>query len=297
MSRNPSAPPQTDDAYDEEYIISNILPHCKFISKHGGLSNNANQSESETDDNERNANNKSRSQDARKQTAIDCPGNTTFTSNSKVTNSINFTMDARTIGNLAAVHSSAKTTEVIQRWKEIVEPGLYSMRGGKWKLHEPKFLRYERRVIEERLQQIIRGREQGDLRQKIGPQHNRGFQPQTGRSEQWTVDHIWEVDRPTPAQQQDVPGTSSASSGLDQYTPMPMEEGEVDSKTDQDPSILEVSAVNWARYVGVKSVQYVKMGHAPKACPIAAQEDKNWDLEQVVRASENSSTGPVITDD
>ena len=53
-----------------------------------------------------------------------------------------------------------------------------------------------------------------------------------------------------------------------------MEGGEIDSETDQDPSILEVPAWNWAKYVGVKSVQYVKMGHAPK---VAAQEE-SWDL-------------------
>ena len=54
-----------------------------------------------------------------------------------------------------------------------------------------KFLRKERKVIEERLQQIIKGQAQGDLRQRIGPQHSGGFQPQTRRSEQWTVDPFW----------------------------------------------------------------------------------------------------------
>ena len=62
-----------------------------------------------------------------------------------------------------------------------------------------------------------------------------------------------------------------------------MEEGENESETDQDPSILEVPAKNWACYVGVKSVQYVKMGQAPK---VLAQEVNNWDLEQVVREIE-----------
>ena len=38
------------------------------------------------------------------------------------------------------------------------------------------------------------GREQGDLRQRIDPQHSGGFQPQTRRSEQWTVDPFWEAD-------------------------------------------------------------------------------------------------------
>ena len=59
-----------------------------------------------------------------------------------------------------------------------------------------------------------------------------------------------------------------------------MEEGNIDSETDQDPSIWKVPAVNWALFIGVKSVQYVKMGHGPK---IVAQEDNNWDLEQAVK--------------
>ena len=42
------------------------------------------------------------------------------------------------------------------------------------KYHEPNFLKNERGVTEERLQNI-RGREQGDLRQKIGPQLSGGF--------------------------------------------------------------------------------------------------------------------------
>ena len=66
---------------------------------------------------------------------------------------------------------------------------------------------------------------------------------------------------------------------------MPMEEGEIESETGQDPSILEVPAINWARYVGVRSVQYVKMGHAPR---VMAQEVNNWDLEQAVRETEKN---------
>ena len=74
-----------------------------------------------------------------------------------------------------------------------MKPCVYRSTVRKWKkYHEPKLLRNERKVIDERLQQIIRGREQGDLRQRIGPQHNGGFQPQTRRSEHWTVDPIWE---------------------------------------------------------------------------------------------------------
>ena len=165
-------------------------------------------------------------------------------------------------------------------------------RGKRKKFHEPKFLRNEGKVIEERLQQIMQKQQQGDLRQRIGPQHSGGFQPQTRRSEQWTVDPFWEVDRPTPVQQQqqqdqsqyDKPGPSSAIADTEhQFAQIPMEEGEIES--DQDPSILEVPAWNWARYVGVKSVQYVKMGHALK---IAALDENTWDLEQAVQETEKN---------
>ena len=132
-----------------------------------------------------------------------------------------------------------------------------------------------------------KGREQGDLRQGTGPQHSGDFQHQTRRSEQWTVDPFWEVDRPTPAQQQqqNTARTPATTNIEHQLNPVPMEEGEIDSETDQDPSILEVPAWNWARYVGVKSVQYVKLGHAPR---IAAQEEDNWDLEQTVRGTKKN---------
>ena len=150
----------------------------------------------------------------------------------------------------------------------------------RWKrYHEPKFLRNERKVIEERLQLLINNWPQEDLRQKIGPQNKGGYQPQTGHPEQWTVDPFWEMDRPTPVQQHqsDRPRPSSA--------PTPMEEGEIDSETDQDPSVLEVPAINWARYVGVKSVQYVKIGHASR---ISSEEKNHWNLEQAVRETEKN---------
>ena len=60
---------------------------------------------------------------------------------------------------------------VIQRWRNIVKPGIYRMIGGKWKEHhDQKFFRNERNLFEERLQQIFNGREQGGLRQRIAPQ-------------------------------------------------------------------------------------------------------------------------------
>ena len=102
------------------------------------------------------------------------------------------------------------------------------------------------------------------------------------------MDPFWEMDRPTPVQpnQIDKPGPSSAGiTSTSQNMPIPIKEGEIDSKTNQDPSVLEVSAIKWTRYVGVKSVQYVKMGYAPR---IAAEVQNDWSLEQAVRETEKN---------
>ena len=64
-----------------------------------------------------------------------------------------------------------------------------------------------------------------------------------------------------------------------------MEEGEIASDTDQDPSVLEVPATNWAKYVGVKSVQYIKLEHAPK---VDSEEQNNWELGNAVKETEKN---------
>ena len=98
-------------------------------------------------------------------------------------------MDARTIEHIAATDSSAETTELLQRWRDIVKQGYLSPNWGK--VEEIPRTKIPAKRTEGNRRKITtnkRGREQGDLRQRIGPQHNGGFQPQTRRSEQWTVD-------------------------------------------------------------------------------------------------------------
>ena len=113
LSRNPILPPQTDDAYDEEYVINNILPQNNFISKHGCFSNHTDQSEIRTEKSERKANNKPRTSDAHKRTAIDCLNTDTLTrSHSHKQNycrSIKITMDANTINEIEASNPTAET--------------------------------------------------------------------------------------------------------------------------------------------------------------------------------------------
>ena len=276
LSRNPSAPPQADDVYDEEYVINNVIPHYKFVTKYGCLSNHFNQSKHGTQqETTRKANNTPKHSKTREQIAIDCLKSSQVSSSFQTASKAKIIMDARTIDNLERADKSAETRYPIARWRDIVKPGVYRQSGGRWKkYHEPKFLRNERRVIEEQLQQAIRNVENQNQQEPAG-----GFQPETRRQEQWTVDPFWDVDRPqTPANTEDRPGPS-------QQQPIPMEEGELDSESDQDPSILEVPAINWAKYAGVKSVQYIKMGHAPRT---TAEEQNDWDLGNAVRESEKN---------
>ena len=148
-------------------------------------------------------------------------------------------MDARAIDNLDIADPCAETRNMLPRWRDIVKLGIYRQSGGRWKgYHEPRLLRNEKRTIEEQLQLAIQNIENGQVKQ---PQ---GFQPQERRNEQWTVDPFWEVHRQQrqQPQQEDESGPSSKQS---QYTPM--EEGEIGSETDRDPSVLEVPATNWAK--------------------------------------------------
>ena len=185
LSRNPTAPPQADEAYDEEYVINSIVPHYNLTPKYGCLSNHVDQSQNGTDESQNKTNKKPRSSDAREQTAIDCHKLTADTRIIQNLNNSQSKMDSRTHDHSETIDSSQETTDLIRRWREIVKPGFYRMTGGNWKkYHEPKFLRSEKKVIEERLQQIIDGRHQPYLRQRTGPQQGGGFQPQTRRAEQ-----------------------------------------------------------------------------------------------------------------
>ena len=133
-------------------------------------------------------------------------------------------MDAHTIDNLERNDRSAETRNLIARWRDIVKPGVHRMSSGRWKkYHEPRFLRNERKIIEEQLQIAIRNLQNSEV---IQPE---GFQPQEKRSERWIGDPFWETDR------QQRPQTSTANtppSGQQQWTPM--EEGLEDWRLDRD---------------------------------------------------------------
>ena len=161
LSRNPITSAQKDDAYEEEYMINSIAPHYGFFSKFGCLSNRFNQSRSENKPTNLTKTNRYRSTDnAPEQNAIISLDRLDRTSNSDVEfkSTINLiTKVAKTIDSFEKIESSQETTDLTERWQNIVKPGVYRLSNGKWnKYHEPKLLRGERRTIEERLSEIIR---------------------------------------------------------------------------------------------------------------------------------------------
>ena len=280
LSRNPIAPPQQDEAYEEEYVINSIVPHYEFVSKVGCLSNHLVQSQARSEMSKGTKANKQPSTErTREQNAINSIDRIK-TSSKTHQNQIDLkAMDARTVDNLERIDNSKETTDLIERWRNIVKPGIYRLSNGKWKkYHEPKFLRGERREIEERLSEIIRKLESPAREIRNRPQ----------QSDEYSAD--WQSTAPAPQNfrggfiqrtNNDQPGTSRAEPVTQQD--IIMEEGEISSDSELAPSVLEVPTINWANYIGVKSVQYIKMGHAPR---VQALEQNSWDLEQTVRETE-----------
>ena len=160
LSRTSSSPPQADAAYDEDFVINNITPHYKFVTKNGCLNNHSDHSQS--------------SQPTFQHTWINKLSLLALMNWQKccinwISSKENLSRDARAIDNfLEIADSSAETRNLIARWKEIVKPGIFRQSGCRWKTYyEPRFLRNERRIIEEQLQQTIRNVEGG---QRIQPQ-------------------------------------------------------------------------------------------------------------------------------
>ena len=171
------------------------------------------------------------------------------------------TMDVKTIDSLERIDNSQETIDLIERWRNIVKPGIYRLSNGKWKkYHEPKFLRGERRDIEEKLSEIIRR-----LESPAREIRNRPHQ-----SNEYTAN--WQFTKPAPQNFQggfiqrtnnEQPGTSKSQPATQED--IPMEEGEISSDSEVAPSVLEVPTINWTNYIGIKNVQSIKMGHAPKS--------------------------------
>ena len=92
LCRNPSAPSQADDVNDEEYVINNVIPHYKFVTKYGCLSNHFNQSKNGTQkETTRKANNTPKHSKTCEQTAID------YLKSSQVSSSFQNTSKAKII--------------------------------------------------------------------------------------------------------------------------------------------------------------------------------------------------------
>ena len=170
-------------------------------------------------------------------------------------------------------YSSQETANLIERWRNIVKSRIYRLSNGNWKkYHEPKFLRGERKIFEEKLAEIIKRLESPAV--KI-----RNRQNQANYFPDWQFKETGNFQGGFVPQ--DNQGTSQTRPTTI-YTPdeTPMEEGEISSDSELAPSVLEVPTINWANYLGVKSVRYIKMGHARW---IQTPEPNDWDHENTVR--------------
>ena len=122
LSRNPIAPPQAEDAYDEEYVINNIVPHLKYLNKFGCPSKQIDQSQHE------NLRNKPKLSKTRDQTAIACLNRPTNSCTYFASDNSNSIMDAHTIDNLERTDPSAETRNLIKRWRYSETGSLQNVR-------------------------------------------------------------------------------------------------------------------------------------------------------------------------
>ena len=164
---------------------------------------------------------------------------------------------------------------------------MYRLSNSKWKkYHEPKFLRNERKTIEKRLLQIISRLESPAVEIRNRPIHN---QPQNDYLPDWQFTGARNFEGGYIPNDANQPSTSTA-----RPEEAPMEEGEISSDSEMAPSVLEVPTINWANYLGIKSVQYIKMGHAPR---IQAIEPNNWDHENRQGNRKRVRNGPPVIND
>ena len=134
LSRNSNTPPQHDEAYEEEYVINSIVPHYEFVSKVGCLSNHLVQSQPHSETPKGTKSNKQPSTEStREQNDINSIDRIKTSSTNRRNQSNIKTMDTKTIDNLEKIDNSQETIDLIERWRNIVKPGIYRLSNGKWK--------------------------------------------------------------------------------------------------------------------------------------------------------------------
>ena len=149
LRRNPVMNANSDDIYDEEYVINCIIPLHAFTDQFGCLSNAETKSTSQTSQSETRGVNKTAA-DKQNQSKIEHSRIQLVNLDRKMP------IKNHIIDRLAELDQSEDTQRLIARYREIIKPGVYRKSGGKWKrYHEPKSLRPEKLQIEEKLLIII----------------------------------------------------------------------------------------------------------------------------------------------
>ena len=109
LSRNPNAPPQRDEVYEEEQVINSRVPHHDFVSKLGCLSNHFVQSQSRSETPKGTKSNKQPSTEhTREQNTINSIDRITTSSTNRQNQTDIKAMDAKTIDNLEKIEYSPR---------------------------------------------------------------------------------------------------------------------------------------------------------------------------------------------
>ena len=270
LSRNPVMKADSEDLYDEEYVINNIVPLYWFVTKNGSINDQrtkeldeTNQSrENETKDEQLLVANgvKTNKQTNGIYTIRERNSLTPLTTinpvvNRKSTENANMQINSILLEELSQTDKSDETQKLIQRYREITKPGGYRRSSGKWKrYHEPKSLRPEKLLIEEKLWALIK-KESGQT--DFNPNDPRDF-----------------VGGFIPREYNNQANTSEQK-----------RKASDESSEDEAPSELGVPAINWTKYAGCKTIRYIKMGNAPN---VKSPDGQDWKVDQTVRDVEKN---------
>ena len=138
--------------------------------------------------------------------------------------------------------------------------GSLPLSNGKWKkYHKLKFLRGETKTIDDRLAKIMKRLRSPDVKNRTQPNHN---QQKANYFPDWQLTEARNLEGGyIPKNHEENQPSASKARPTANHIPdeTPMEEGEISSESEPALSVMEVPTIDWANYLGVKSVQYTKI--------------------------------------
>ena len=196
LSRNPISNPEPIENYDEEYVINCITPLLEFINNYGSITGKMNK-EPRTDEIEKCERKLNQSESSKRNEPKSDWNKTNKRSsllpqlNTVDRNTINNVkhnhetiMDIRRIEQIEADDPSEETQQLVNRWKELVQPGEYRTSKGNWKKYNPP--RHHRAEIK-RIEMNLNQRRNKMLWKRMEEQEKKPEDDTTKREELYRV--------------------------------------------------------------------------------------------------------------